>query len=101
MALERARDPLSMMVAPQMVSMHLVTAARAVALDRPERSADAARVLAVADAHLPPRHFAALHERENRAECETVLRGQLGDEGYERAYAEGGGLTVDEAAALI
>ncbi|MET9667244.1 BTAD domain-containing putative transcriptional regulator [Streptomyces sp. NPDC006475] len=101
LALERARDPLSMMVAPQMASMHLVTAARAVALDRPERSADAARVLAAADAHLPPCHFAALHERENRAECETVLRGQLGDEGYERAYAEGGGLTVDEAAALI
>lgn len=39
-------------------------------------------------------------ERENFARAEALVRGGLGDAAYEAAYAEGGGLSLEEAAAL-
>lgn len=100
-ALEKARDPLTLMVAPQMPSLHLVTAAGALALRHPERAADAARILGASDALLPPGHFSPRYEREGRADSEAAVRAELGDAAYESAYAEGGGLTLEEAAALV
>ncbi|MFF7393927.1 BTAD domain-containing putative transcriptional regulator [Streptomyces scabiei] len=101
-ALERSMDKLSLVVAPHMPAVHFVTAAISVAgVDGGARALDAARLLGAADAHLPPGHFAGPMEVENRAHAETVVRALLDDADYERAYAEGGALTREEAAALV
>ncbi|MGW6460681.1 hypothetical protein ACWF94_32940, partial [Streptomyces sp. NPDC055078] len=65
------------------------------------RAADAARLLAVSDARIPPGHFAREHERECRAGVEAAVRAVLGDSAYDARYAEGGGLTLEEATALF
>ncbi|WP_098247185.1 AfsR/SARP family transcriptional regulator [Streptomyces formicae] len=100
-AFVKALDPLSRMVAPQMVAVHLWIAALALsgATDG-ARADDAARLLGVADRELPPAHVANSMEREIRAHAEGTVRAALGDEAYDAAYAQGGGLTVEEAAAL-
>jgi predicted ATPase/DNA-binding SARP family transcriptional activator len=100
-ALAKAQDPLTRMVAPQMPSVYLVTAAGALARGRPERARDAARLLGASDALLPPGHFAPRYERDNRAVSQSAVRAVLGEAAYEAAYAEGGGLTLDEATALV
>ncbi|MFD9220255.1 BTAD domain-containing putative transcriptional regulator [Streptomyces sp. NPDC060064] len=100
-ALDKAQDPLTLMVVPQMSSMHMVTVAWALVLGRPERARDAARMLGASDALLPPGHFAPKYERENRAAAEAAVRAVLGDAAYQAAYAGGGSLTVEEAAALV
>jgi hypothetical protein len=89
------------MMAPQMTSVHLTTAARALAaLDDGRYAHDAARLIAAADRELPPGHFAPAAERGIRDTAVELARGALGDTAYEAAYAEGGGLSVEEAAAL-
>ncbi|HET6859266.1 MAG TPA: BTAD domain-containing putative transcriptional regulator [Streptomyces sp.] len=101
-ALERALEPLSRMVAPQMPAVHLMTAARSLAgLGGPRRSLLAARLLGAYQALLPPGHFATGQERESREDAEAAVRAALGDAAYEAAYAEGGDLTLEEAAALV
>lgn len=101
-ALERSLDQLSRMVAPHMPAIHFVTAAISVAgVDGGARALDAARLLGAADALLPPGHFSSPMEAETRAQAETVIRALLDDAEYESAYAEGGALTLEEAAALV
>ena len=101
-ALERAKDPLSRMIAPQMFSAHLSTAAVALAgIDGGRRAEDAARCLGAADGLLPPGHLRVVAEREMRARAEAAAREALDDRAYEAAYAEGGALSFDEAAALV
>ncbi|MFI9758201.1 BTAD domain-containing putative transcriptional regulator [Streptomyces sp. NPDC051963] len=101
-ALEHARDPLSEAIAPHMRSAYLTTAAVALAgLDGGRRARDGARCLGAADAALPPRHVPTRLERTVRERSERPLRELLGDEEYETAYAEGGGLSPEEAAALV
>ncbi|PJM97228.1 AfsR/SARP family transcriptional regulator [Streptomyces sp. CB01373] len=101
-ALQRAQDPLSEAIAPHMPSAYLTIAARALAgVDGGRRARDAARCLGAADALLPPRHVASAMERHVRDEVVALTRELLGDEAYEAAYAEGGGLSAQEAAALI
>ncbi|MFC8129849.1 BTAD domain-containing putative transcriptional regulator [Streptomyces sp. NPDC057302] len=100
-ALDKSLDPLTKMMAPQMTAVHLTVAARALAaLDGGRYAHDAARLIAVADRELPPGHFAPAAEREIRTAAVETARGALGDIAYEAAYAEGGGLSVEEAAAL-
>ncbi|WP_274567629.1 AfsR/SARP family transcriptional regulator [Streptomyces spiramyceticus] len=100
-ALERSCVPLSRMVAPHMPAIQLMIAARALAgLGGPGMARDAARLLHAHDALLPPGHFVTTQERETRADAEAAARAALGDTAYESAYAEGSGLTLDEAAAL-
>ncbi|MBW5425809.1 hypothetical protein GKQ77_30315 [Streptomyces sp. BG9H] len=100
-ALEEARAPLSLMVAPQAVTVQLRIAARALAeLDGGSRAADAARLLAVAEREHPAGHFPNAIEREIYENAARLARAALGTDAYEAAYAEGGGLTLDEAAAL-
>ncbi|MFE2536385.1 BTAD domain-containing putative transcriptional regulator [Streptomyces sp. NPDC059371] len=97
-----AVDRLSRMIAPHMPSAHLTTAAIALnGLDGGGRAIDAARLLGAADALLPPGHVPGPMEVETRERAETGARALLGDAAYETAHAEGGGLSLEEAAALI
>ncbi|MEV8564391.1 BTAD domain-containing putative transcriptional regulator [Streptomyces sp. NPDC051322] len=100
-ALARTGDPLTRMVAPQMAAIHLMVLAWALAGTGDLRGArDAAMVLAAADAQLPPHHHFSSVELRSRDEASRYARAMLGDEAFDAAYAEGGGLTPEEAAAL-
>ncbi|MFC8538857.1 BTAD domain-containing putative transcriptional regulator [Streptomyces sp. NPDC057249] len=101
-SLKGVRDPLTQMVAPQMAVINLVILAWALGgLGGEERAVIAARLLGAGWAHLPEGHFMNAMERENLARAEALVRGRLGDAAYESAYAEGGGLSLEEAAALV
>ncbi|MFI7234192.1 AfsR/SARP family transcriptional regulator [Streptomyces cyaneofuscatus] len=103
-ALAGSRDRLSMMVAPQMRSAHLTTAAHALAgLDAAGAAGaarDAARLLAVQAALLPKGHVPTMVERRSLARAEDAVRARLDDAAFTAAYEQGGGLTLDEATAL-
>ncbi len=101
-ALAQAMEPMSQMVMPQLSSSHLALAAKALAgLGGEERLLVAARLLGVSDAHRPAKHVAPQFERELREAAEALIRARLDAEAYERAHTEGGGLSVEEAAALF
>ncbi|MCL6732646.1 AfsR/SARP family transcriptional regulator [Streptomyces neyagawaensis] len=101
-AFEQAMDPLAQTITPQLPASHLVTAAVAVSgVDGGARAGDAARLLGASDAHLPRGHHPSPLEAEGRAQAEVEVRARLDDEAYEAAYAEGAGLTLEEAGALI
>ncbi|MFE0799004.1 BTAD domain-containing putative transcriptional regulator [Streptomyces sp. NPDC058812] len=101
-SLERAEDPLSAAVAPHMRSGYLTIAAMALArVDDGRRAADAARCVGAADAMLPPDHVSMGLERDAHARATERVREVLGGEAYEAAYAEGAGLSVEEAVALV
>ncbi|MFJ8105564.1 BTAD domain-containing putative transcriptional regulator [Streptomyces sp. NPDC096132] len=101
-ALERATDRLSMTVAPHMRSFYLCIAAIALAgVDGGGRASAAARCLGTADALLPASHVAVRLERESHRLASEAARATLGDEAFEAAYTEGGGLSFEEAAALV
>ncbi len=101
-AMEQAGDPISRMIMPHMASSHLTVAAIAVAgVDGGTRARDAARLLGAADALLPPGHFRGPSEAECRAHAESAARAVLDGTAYEAAYAEGAGLSLEEAGALI
>ncbi|GHE53048.1 AfsR family transcriptional regulator [Streptomyces vinaceus] len=101
-AMTTAQDPLALMVAPQMPAVYLLTAAVSRAgLGGPGNARDAARLVGAHRALMPPLHFPVTMEREDAARAEELARAALGDAGYEAAYAEGGGLTLEEATALI
>ncbi|WP_405653757.1 AfsR/SARP family transcriptional regulator [Streptomyces sp. RK9] len=98
-AVARAAEPLAQIVAPQLLSVHLATVARALASHDTGRAAAAARLIAVADARLPPGHVPVAMEREVRRAAERTVRAVLGDAAYTVAYAEGDGLSWEEAVA--
>ncbi|KKD08322.1 AfsR/SARP family transcriptional regulator [Streptomyces sp. WM6386] len=101
-ALERADDPLSEAIAPFMRPLYLSIAAIAVAAPEGKNEPrDAARILGAARAMLPHGHVATSIERETFSRAERHARAALGDEAFEAAYAEGGGLSPTEATALI
>ncbi|MEY2270434.1 BTAD domain-containing putative transcriptional regulator [Streptomyces sp. BF23-19] len=101
-AMDTALDPMARMVAPQMPAVHLLTAAFSlVSLGGPRREYDAARLLGAYRAQLPPAHFPVTTEREDHTRATELARAALGDAVYEKAYAEGGGLSLEEATALI
>ncbi|MFH8803504.1 BTAD domain-containing putative transcriptional regulator [Streptomyces sp. NPDC017936] len=100
-ALQRAGDPLSLAIAPPLRSYFLNIAAIALTGDDDGGATAAARCLGTADGLLPPGHVAPRMERECRELAETRARSALGDEAYETAYAEGGGLSYEEATALV
>ncbi|MEU9983214.1 BTAD domain-containing putative transcriptional regulator [Streptomyces sp. NPDC050856] len=99
-ALAHSREPLSLMVAPHMPAVHLVTAAWALAGAGGPGVRTAAVLLGAHEAALPAGYVATPLERENLAKATEVVRGAVGD-AFDAAYAEGGGLTTEEAAALI
>ncbi|MGW6733564.1 AfsR/SARP family transcriptional regulator [Streptomyces sp. NPDC055013] len=101
-AMERAEEPLSEAIAPNMRSAFLSTAAYALArVDGGCRTRDAARCLGAADGLLPARYVASTHERKVYEGAAERARAVLGDAAYEVAYTEGGGLSSREATALI
>ncbi|MFC8286339.1 BTAD domain-containing putative transcriptional regulator [Streptomyces cyaneofuscatus] len=101
-ALDSSRDRLSMMVAPQLPSSHLTAAARALAgLDAPGAAEAGARLLALQAALLPKGHVPSMMERRNLAQADEAVRARLDDKAFTAAYEQGGGLTLDEATALV
>ena len=101
-ALRQAEDPLSAAMAPHMRSAYVTMGAAALAgLDGGRHARDAARCLGAADSWLPPGHSAPRLEREVREHAEARTRSALGDTAYETAYAEGAGLSPEEADALL
>ncbi|MFH9293452.1 AfsR/SARP family transcriptional regulator [Streptomyces sp. NPDC017520] len=101
-ALDSALEPLSMMVAPQMPSAHLTAIAHALAgLGDARAAEDAARLLAFQARLLPKGHVPSVMEHRSLVLAEQAARDRLDDDAaYAAAYAEGGGLTLDEATAL-
>ncbi|MFD5252077.1 BTAD domain-containing putative transcriptional regulator [Streptomyces bobili] len=103
-ALRQADDPLSMAIAPHLRSFYLSIAAIALGgTDTGDgvRAGAAARCLGAADAHLPARHISPRLEAECRERARAGARAALGEAAYTAAYAEGGGLSYEEAAALV
>ncbi|MGW2520954.1 AfsR/SARP family transcriptional regulator [Streptomyces sp. NPDC001617] len=101
-ALGRAADSLADAIAPHMRPLYLAMAAIGLAeTDDGRRAEDGARCIGAARAALPPRHTATSMEREVYERAERHTRAVLGDEAYETAHAEGGGLSLVEAAALV
>ncbi|PVD06710.1 BTAD domain-containing putative transcriptional regulator [Streptomyces sp. CS147] len=101
-ALESAREPLSMMVAPQMPSAYVTAMAQAIAgFEGADAARDAVRLLGFQETLLPEGHVPTVMERRNWALTEQAARDRLGDgAAYTAAYEQGGGLTFDEATAL-
>ncbi|MEU5979539.1 BTAD domain-containing putative transcriptional regulator [Streptomyces sp. NPDC047315] len=99
-ALEGALTPLCRAVAPHMIAPQLVTAAGALSALHPERAADAARILGAADAQRMADYAMPRHEAEQHEQVEARLRALL-KEAYPAAYAEGDGLSAEEAVALV
>ncbi|MET9966458.1 BTAD domain-containing putative transcriptional regulator, partial [Streptomyces sp. NPDC006356] len=101
-ALEQAGAPLSLAITPSLRTLLLHIAAHALAtVDDGGRARDGALCVGAGDALLPAGHAATRVEREMRARATRGLRAVLGDEAYESAYAEGAGLSPEEAAALV
>ncbi|MFD3517870.1 BTAD domain-containing putative transcriptional regulator [Streptomyces sp. NPDC058657] len=108
-ALERSEDSLSRMVAPHMPAVQLMVVAGSLAGlagaedGRPDTSlaTDAARLLGAYQESLPVAHFVNAHEAGCRDLAARPARAVLGDAAYACAYAEGGGLTLEEATALV
>ncbi|KOG48690.1 ATP-binding protein, partial [Streptomyces decoyicus] len=101
-AMGRMQDSLTQMIAPDLPVLQLLTGARVLMGVRGESAGrDAARLVGAYDAlransHVPPRVI-----RDDRARTEAAARALLGDTAYAQAYAEGGGLSIGEATALI
>jgi tetratricopeptide (TPR) repeat protein len=101
-AMPTAQDPLALVVAPHLPAAFLAGGACSRAgLGGPGDAEAAARLLGAYRALLPPQHFPVTTEREDAARAEELARAALGDAAYEAAHAEGGGLTLEEATALL
>ncbi|MFE5487891.1 BTAD domain-containing putative transcriptional regulator [Streptomyces sp. NPDC056527] len=100
-ALERSRGALSMAVAPQMPAAHLTTAAWALSGLGGAVAVLGARLLGAREGLLPKGHPLSPLERESLEAATRLSRSVLGDAGFESARAEGGGLSLEEAAALL
>ncbi|MEU7022929.1 BTAD domain-containing putative transcriptional regulator [Streptomyces sp. NPDC046203] len=122
-AYDRALDGLSRTVTPEMPATHLLSAAWALAglagpggstgpsgVDGPggrgpggERVVrTAAMLLGASEELLPPHHLASPVERENRERATALIRTALADDAaFEAARAEGGALTLEDAAVLL
>ncbi|MCT4352982.1 winged helix-turn-helix domain-containing protein [Streptomyces sp. Je 1-79] len=100
-ALDRSLGTLSMMVAPQMPAVHLVTAAWALAGLGGPGAVVAGRLLGAQPGLVPEGHLLSPTEQQNLARATETARSVLGDEAFAAAYAEGGGLSLEEATALV
>ncbi|MFD4785843.1 BTAD domain-containing putative transcriptional regulator [Streptomyces sp. NPDC058459] len=101
-ALELAGDPLCEVVVPQMPTVCLTVAALALALaDDGARAVDAARCLGASVALMPEGHLRPQVEQRAYDRTAARLRELLGGAAFDAAYAEGGGLSLAEAAALV
>ncbi|WP_235470267.1 ATP-binding protein, partial [Streptomyces platensis] len=101
-SMELMQDSMAQMIAPDLPVVQLLTGARVLMAERGDAGGrDAARLVGAydalrADGQVPPQII-----RRDRARTEAAARALLGDTAYARAYAEGGGLSLGEATALI
>ncbi|MEU9863783.1 BTAD domain-containing putative transcriptional regulator [Streptomyces sp. NPDC047971] len=100
-ALDRSLGMLSMMVAPQMPAIHLITGAWALAGLGGSDATTGAILLGAVPGLLPEGHLLSPPEREILARATELARSVLGEASFEAAYAEGGGLSLEEATALL
>ncbi|MFG3045885.1 BTAD domain-containing putative transcriptional regulator [Streptomyces sp. NPDC048241] len=101
-ALELAGDPLCEIVVPQMPTVCLTVAALALALAHDgARALDAARCLGASAALMPEGHLRPQVEQRAYDRSEARIRDVLGDAAFDAAYAEGSGLSLVEATALV
>ncbi|MGC4911556.1 BTAD domain-containing putative transcriptional regulator [Streptomyces albogriseolus] len=101
-AMRQADDSLVVAMAPHLRASYVVLAAAALAgLDGGRHARDAARCLGAADSWLPEGHTAGLVERTTRAHAEARIREVLDGTAFAAAYAEGDGLSPEEAVALL
>ncbi|MFH8343508.1 AfsR/SARP family transcriptional regulator [Streptomyces sp. NPDC018045] len=101
-ALTLFQDELTQLVAPDLPVVQLLTGARVLLCVRgADAGPDAARLIGAYDALRSGSHLPQRIVRENRAAAEAATRAVLDDAAYERAHAEGGGLSLGEATALI
>ncbi|APE21235.1 MULTISPECIES: AfsR/SARP family transcriptional regulator [Streptomyces] len=100
-AYDRSLGSLSMMVAPQMPSVHLAVAAWALAGLGGAEARTAAVLLGARDGLLPPGHLPPPLEAQNLRTATELTRSVLGEEAFAAAHAEGDGLSLEEAAALL
>ncbi|MFD7663951.1 ATP-binding protein [Streptomyces sp. NPDC059788] len=98
-------DGLAHLVAPYLVTHQFLVAAWTMA--HLGAAGDGARLLGAYDRHAPASEGLGFQplppavEAGVRLRAEEALRAALETEAYESAYAEGGGLSVEEAAALV
>ncbi|MFI9046176.1 ATP-binding protein [Streptomyces sp. NPDC053427] len=101
-ALELTQDEMTQMVAPDLPVIQLLTGARVLMAVHGERAGpDAARLVGAYDALRSPSHVPPMLVRVDRRRTEEAARALLGEAAYARGYAEGGGLSLEEATALI
>ncbi|WP_066935268.1 AfsR/SARP family transcriptional regulator [Streptomyces sp. NBRC 110611] len=101
-AMALMQDALTQMVAPDVPVIQLLTGARVLMAVRGDSAAvDAARLVGAYDALRAEGHVPALIIREDRVRTEAAARALLGDADYARGYADGGGLSLEEATTLI
>ncbi|QKV95311.1 AfsR/SARP family transcriptional regulator [Streptomyces sp. NA02950] len=102
-ALAKTADRMTDLVAPFIPVAQLLTGAEALGeLGGAERADTAARLVGAYDGLRGSLHHRRNStERASRERTEAAARAALGDTAYERAYGEGGGLTLEEAIALV
>ncbi|MGG2465704.1 AfsR/SARP family transcriptional regulator [Streptomyces sp. RGM 3693] len=101
-AVELVQDPLTQLVAPDLPVVQLLIGARVLLAVRGAAGArDAARLVGAYDALRTSPHVVPLAVRTDRARTEAAARALLGDPDYDAAHVEGGGLSLDEATALL
>ncbi|MFJ7417820.1 AfsR/SARP family transcriptional regulator [Streptomyces uncialis] len=101
-ALVGAADPMCRMMAPHLGAQHLLTGALALAQrDGGARARDAALLLGASRALLPARHCDTVADRETWAAAEKATRAALDPAVFDAAFAEGAGLTLETASALV
>ncbi|MFJ4768865.1 AfsR/SARP family transcriptional regulator [Streptomyces uncialis] len=101
-ALVGAADPMCRMMAPHLGAQQLLTGALALAeLDGGARARDAAVLLGASRALLPPRHCDTVVDRETWAAAEKATRAALDPDVFDTAFAEGAGMTLETASALV
>ncbi|WP_189298014.1 AfsR/SARP family transcriptional regulator [Streptomyces albospinus] len=101
-ALALTQDDMAQMIAPDLPVIQLLAGARVLMAVRGAAGArDAARLVGAYDALRAVSHVPPLILRDDRARTERIARALLGDPAYEAAHAEGGGLSLEEATALV
>ncbi|WP_262703321.1 MULTISPECIES: BTAD domain-containing putative transcriptional regulator [Streptomyces] len=102
-ALAKTPGRMTDLIAPHIPVTQLLTGAEALSgLGGAERAGTAARLVGAYDVLRKPQYYRkSAVERTGRERTVAAARAELGDAAYERAYAEGTGLTLEEATALV
>ncbi|WP_317453409.1 BTAD domain-containing putative transcriptional regulator, partial [Streptomyces sp. CBMA291] len=94
-------SPMLLAVAPQLPANHLVIGAWALAGLGGPSARTGAVLLGASAGLLPPGHLSPPAEAENLERATALARSVLGEDAFAAAYAEGDGLSREEAAALL